>query len=115
MIKQIDARELVSDLLPKLRATQHLIETTLSERIEQCQEPDEQQRLTTLQQEFQLEMTMIRLNLDHLLKRYTEQLETALEASEPSAGPLLSLDEHEAVAIERAQRLYRHAQEIQIG
>lgn len=112
-MEQIDARELTSDLLPKLKATQHLIDNTLKMRIEKCEDGVERQRLTQLKQEFELEMMMIRMNLEHLLKRYSEQLQAAAEGREQFKSPLLALDDSESVAIESARRLYRRAQELQ--
>ena len=35
-MNQIDSRELIRDVLPKLRATRNLIDTILNERIKTC-------------------------------------------------------------------------------
>lgn len=113
MKTQIDARELTNNMLPKLKATQHLIDSTLQERIETCKNDLERQRLNQLQQEFELEMMMIRMNLEHFLKRYSEQIKAAAEGREQFKSPLLELDASESVAIESALRLYRRAQELQ--
>ncbi|MGM0535200.1 MAG: hypothetical protein ACQER5_03910 [Pseudomonadota bacterium] len=113
MKEKIDARELTSDLLPKLKATQHLIDNILKVRIEKCGDDGERHQLTQLQQEFELEMLMIRMNLEHLLKRYSEQLEAAEDGRETFKSPLLELDDSEAVAVESAKRLYRRAHELQ--
>ena len=113
MNNQIDARELTSDVLPKLKATQHLIEHTLKARIEQSNDEEERRKLTNLQQEFELETMMIQLNLDHLLTRYHDRLKAAAEGRKHIDSPLLQLDQSEAVAIESARQLYRRAQEFQ--
>ncbi|EWH02990.1 hypothetical protein [Halomonas sp. BC04] len=114
MHERIDARELTRDLLPKLKATRHLIENSLSLCIQQCEEEVERDRLTQLQQEFQLEMMMMMtMNLDHLLKRYGDQLKAPAEGREQFTSPLLELDQSESVAIESARRLYRRAYEFQ--
>ena len=39
-MNQIDARELMREVLPKLRATRHLIDTILNERIKTCHDED---------------------------------------------------------------------------
>lgn len=115
MKEQIDARDLMHDVLPKLKATRNLILSELTARIERCQDEAERQRLTTAQEEFELEMTMIRMNLDHLLKRYSDQLEAAAHGREHFSSPLLELDQSETVAIESAKQLYHRAQELQTG
>ncbi|MCE0731804.1 hypothetical protein LWH48_03165 [Halomonas sp. G15] len=53
MTDQIDARELKRDILPKLKATRHLVENTLTARIERCQDEAERRRLTTVRQKFE--------------------------------------------------------------
>lgn len=112
-MEQIDARELTRDVLPKLKATEHLIDNTLKMRIETCQDETERERLTRIQQEFELEMMMIRMNLEHLFKRYSDQLKAASEGRQHFTSPLLEMDDSESVAIESAKRLYRRAQELQ--
>lgn len=113
-MEQVGVEELMRDVLPKLQATRHLVDSTLSESIAACKDDEgEHERLIKLQDEFTLQMTMIRLNLDHLLKRCSEQLKAAAEGCESSKSLLIALDEAESVAIESAKRLYRRAQELQ--
>nr|WP_298059379.1 hypothetical protein [uncultured Halomonas sp.] len=100
-------------MIPKLRATRHLIDTILNERIKTCHDEDEHRRLTILQDEFMLEMTMIRMNLEHLLKRYSDQLEAALRGEYHFQSPILTMDDAEAT--ERAKRLYARAYQLQTG
>ena len=114
MKEQIDARELIKDVLPKLKATRHLIDNTLKARIEQSEDDEQRRRLILLQQEFELEMTMIKLNMDHLLTRYHDQLKAAAEGHGRFTTPILALDQSEAVAIESARNLYRRAYELQV-
>ena len=90
-MNQIDARELMRDVIPKLRATRHLIETVVNER----------RRLSVLQDEFALEMTMIRINLEHLLKRYSDQLAASGRDERHFQSPILTMDD--------AKRLYARA------
>lgn len=114
-MNQIDARELMREVLPKLRATRNLIDTILNERIKTCHDEDERRRLTILQDEFTLEMTMIRMNLEHLLKRYSGQLEAASRGEQHFQSPVLTMDDAEATAIERAKSLYMRAYQLQTG
>lgn len=106
-MNQIDARE--------LRATRHLIDTILNERIKTCQDEDECQQLSVLQDEFMLEMTMIRMNLEHLLKRYSDQLAASGRGERHFQSPILTMDDAEALAIDRAKRLYARAYQLQTG
>ncbi|MFU8839036.1 MAG: hypothetical protein ACNA75_12120 [Thiohalomonadaceae bacterium] len=112
-IESISAGDLLHDLVPKLKATERLMANTLWENIQRCIDPGEKARLESLLQEFELELAMIRLNLRHLLRRHAEELEAAVKGGDADTGLLLELDEHEAVAIESARRLYRRAQEMQ--
>ncbi|MGR2737467.1 hypothetical protein ACUY1T_03325 [Billgrantia sp. Q4P2] len=51
--------------------------------------------------------------MEHLLKRYSEQLADAVDDPEGKGGIMLTLDEHEAVAIESIRRLYQRSHELQ--
>lgn len=113
MKEQIDASELINDVLPKLKVTQHLIDNTLKTSIEKCKDEVERERLTRIHQEFEIEMMMIRMNLEHLFKRYSVQIEATVQGCEHFSSPLLEMDDSESVAIESAKRLYRRAQELQ--
>lgn len=110
---QIAAHDIVYDILPKLKATEDLVNSTLKDMIEQA--PSEEIRTQKLlqQQEFELQITMIRMNLDHLLKRYSKEVQAAWENDQRHAGALLSLDQHERFAIDRAKELYERARTIQ--
>ncbi len=113
--ERLSARDVIYDLIPKLKATQHLVDNTLRVKIARYADEGERARLESLKLEFELEISMIRMNLDHLLTRYSRQLEEAAKGGEGDPGPMLELDEHEAVAIESARRLYRRAHELQAG
>jgi len=84
-------------------------------RIKTCHDEEERQRLTILQDEFTLEMTMIRMNLEHLLKRYSDQLEASSRGEQHFQSPILTMDDAEALAIDRAKRLYARAYQLQTG
>ncbi len=114
-MQQIDARELIRTVLPDLRTTRHQIETVLKERIEACRDEEERRRLNALQDELSLEMMMIRMNLDHLLKRYDDQLKAVSRGEQDFSSPLLTLDDAEAKAIEHAKRFSVRARQLQVG
>ncbi|MEL7615063.1 hypothetical protein AAGW18_21395 [Vreelandella titanicae] len=54
---------------------------------------------------------MIRMSLEHLLKRYQQELDTVM--NDPRQDVLLTLDQHESVAIESAKTLYGRVQALQ--
>ena len=110
---RISARELVHDVIPKLRATEKLISDTLLDMIETASDEDERNRRTLQQQEFELEVTMIRMNLDHLLNRYAREIQNVVESADDRSGAILQLDQHERFAIESARQLYDRVQTIQ--
>lgn len=56
---------------------------------------------------------MIRMNLEHLLKRYHNELEAAMH--DPRKDMLLTLDSYEATAVENAKQLYARVQRLQQG
>lgn len=108
----LSSRELLDDLIPKLRATENFLSETLSFKIQHSHDPRETLRLQDLKAEFELEITMIRMNLDKLLRRYSDRLAGVVEGK---GDTMLELDEHEAVAIESIRRLYQRSHELQTG
>ncbi len=107
------ARELLTDLLPKHKANEHFLGNTLAVKIQRCLDPTERLRLKNIKMEFELELAMIRMNLEHLLRRYSAELLAVKEDEAGEKDTLLALDEHEAVAIESLRRLYARSHELQ--
>ena len=107
----VSAVSVVKELIPKLNAVEKQIEDTISAALETSQLPTQIERYTKLQAEFQLELTMIRMNLEHLLKRYSQEL--AAVVNDPRQDVLLTLDAYEATAIENAKQLYQRVQALQ--
>ena len=60
--------------------------------------------------EFELELVMIRMNLDHLMKRYASELQ---DATAGGVNVALELDQHERLAIQSARKLYERARTLQ--
>lgn len=110
---RISARDIVYDIIPKLEATENLVSNTLHDMISGASDNDERNRLELLQQEFELEVMMIQMNLDHLLKRYAEEIQEVIDGEGNNPGAMLKLDHHERFAIESARKLYERAHEIQ--
>tara|TARA_R110002049_G_scaffold102718_1_gene248471 strand:+ start:16556 stop:16915 length:360 start_codon:yes stop_codon:yes gene_type:complete len=107
----ISANNVLNDIIPKLNAVEKLVDGTLKEIVEASRLPAEIERYSKLQMEFQLELTMIRMNLEHLLKRYHKELEAVM--NDPRQDLQLTLDQHESVAVESAKTLYQRVQELQ--
>lgn len=107
----LSAVYVVTELIPKLNSVEKHIEQTISAVISTSQFPAEIERYIKLQMEFQLELTMISMNLEHLLKRYKQELDTVM--NDPRQDVLLTLDQHESVAIESAKTLYGRVQALQ--
>ena len=106
----LSSRELLDDLVPKLKATEHFLHETLIVKVGNCPDPREKLCLQNLRTEIELEIAMIRMNLEHLLRRYSEQL---VDSAEGEGNTMLALDDHEAVAIESIRRIYARADELQ--
>ncbi|MGE6608788.1 hypothetical protein ACQKE4_20130 [Halomonas sp. NPDC076908] len=107
----ISAVYVVAELIPKLNAVEKHIEQTINAVLNTSQLPTQIERYTKLQVEFQLELTMIRLNLEHLLKRYNKELEAVI--NDPRQDVLLTLGQHESVAVESVKTLYNRVQRLQ--
>ncbi|KXS36093.1 MAG: hypothetical protein AWU55_3040 [Halomonadaceae bacterium T82-2] len=109
----LPASTLVHDILPRLEATESLIHTALQEQIEAATSTAERQRHTLLKQEFELEITMIRLNLDSLMKRHAVAIRRAMNAPQGRNDVQLSLDANERVALQSARTLYERVRAFQ--
>tara|TARA_R110000751_G_scaffold132039_1_gene234477 strand:+ start:97 stop:450 length:354 start_codon:yes stop_codon:yes gene_type:complete len=110
-VQTISAYSVINEVIPKINAMEKLIEGTLKQIVEASRLPAEIERYSKLQIEFQLELSMIRMNLEHLLSRYQKEI-TAVKQNENN-DMLLTLDTYEATAIESASALYRRVQELQ--
>lgn len=109
----ISALYVVSELIPELNAVEKRVALTMEAIATSEAVPSDIERITRLQAEFQLELTMIRLNLAHLLKRYQAVLDAAMQ--NPVNDQLLTLDAYEATAITSAKQLYERVQQLQKG
>lgn len=109
----ISALYVVNELIPKLNAVEKRVALTMGAIATSEAVPADIERMTRLQAEFQLELTMIRLNLAHLLKRYQAVLDAAMQ--NPANDQLLTLDAYEATAIASARQLYERLQQLQKG
>ncbi len=111
-VDTITAHELLYDLVPKLKSLETMVSDTLSARLMMTTDPEVRHQLKTFKTEFELERTMIRLNLKHLLRRHAELLEAVKNGSTSKSGQTLQLDNHEATAVARVHQLHRKAQDL---
>ncbi|WP_448128035.1 hypothetical protein [Salinicola sp. NYA28a] len=86
---------------------------TLRVRVAKAGNDDERSHYQLLQQEFELEIMMINMNLEHLLQRYAQEIRNIAESDGSLTGPVLELDQHERFAIDSARKLYERARAIQ--
>ncbi|MYL22831.1 hypothetical protein [Vreelandella massiliensis] len=106
----ISAYEVIYDLIPKLNTMKKEVNTTLKVTVETSKTAAQKARYESLQKEFELELMMIRLNLEHLLNRYENELEAVTQ--DKRRDVYLSLDAHEATAVESAKALYQRLQAL---
>lgn len=102
----ITLRELLYQVLPKLQSAEAMIRNTLTAIIEATRDPGERARREEQRAALELELFTIRLNVEHLLKRHPEAVVAVKESEGEKEGPLLVLDEGEAMAIEKARRFH---------
>ncbi|GHC30449.1 hypothetical protein [Aidingimonas halophila] len=110
---QITPRDILDDILPKVKATERVVNNTLKSMLEAADDSAERRRLENQVMEFELEITMIMMNLEHLMNRYAMAFQEVTDAGHRRSGPVLELDQHEVVAIESARKLYERIQEVQ--
>ena len=108
--QRITLHELLYEILPKLKAAEAMMQNTLMAILEVTEEPLEQARHQEQQDAMELELFTIRLNIKHLLTRYSQDVQAMRESEQSGAaigdGPVLSLDDGEAQAIEKAKMLH---------
>lgn len=110
--QSLSDHDVIFELTPKLQTIERLVDSTLQSRIERCSNQVDASKLEELKIEFELEIAMIRMNLEHPMTRYSRQLEAARQNGQAGNSASLTLDAHEAVAVESARSLYRRTQEL---
>ncbi|WP_163559548.1 hypothetical protein [Halomonas sp. NO4] len=108
----ITLRELLYQVLPQLHSAEAMIRNTLTAIIEATRDPRERARREEQRAALDLELFTIRLNVEHLLKRHPEAVVEVKESEGEKEGPLLALDEGEAVAIEKARQFHDRVLEL---
>ncbi|WP_458524981.1 hypothetical protein [Onishia taeanensis] len=109
--ESIPARDVVDDILPKLASLQSFVDHTLTNSIRQQNSPEQRRQEESLKNELEMELTIIRMNIDHLMKRY-EATFSRLGVSRQVCSPSVELDQAEATAIERLRQLHQRTRRL---
>ncbi|MBZ0331721.1 hypothetical protein KZO25_15500 [Halomonas sp. ANAO-440] len=108
--QKITLHEVLYEILPKLKAAEEMVQNTLLAILEVTEEPLEQARRREQQDAMELELFTIRLNIKHLLNRYSQDVQAMGESEESGGaicdGPVLTQNDGEAQAIEKAKLLH---------
>lgn len=100
----ITSEQLIHDIIPKLKTVEFVLESKLKAAIESATDAQEKAKYERQQQEFELELMMIQMNLEHLLSRYAN----IIKPPDGSRGEntFLELDDSERVALSAIMNLY---------
>lgn len=111
----VTVRDLMYTIIPRLNTAQRLVNNTLDSLIEVSKQPEDLARRLDQQRRFQMETHAIHMNLEHLLKRYKEDVDAVNRSEGRLPGAEISPDEMEADAISRAQEIYARVHSFQTG
>ncbi|CAM4139228.1 hypothetical protein VRRI112168_15645 [Vreelandella rituensis] len=111
----VTVRDLMYTIIPRLNSAQRLVNNTLDSLIEVSKQPEDLARRLDQQRRFQMETHAIHMNLEHLLKRYQEEINAVTRSEGRLPGAQISPDEMEADAISRAQEIYARVHAFQTG
>ncbi len=111
----VTVRDLMYTIIPRLNSAQRLVNNTLDSLIEVSKQPEDLARRLDQQRRFQMETHAIHMNLEHLLKRYQEEVNAVNRSEGRLPGAEISPDEMEADAISRAQEIYARVYSFQTG
>ena len=99
----VTSDQLINDVIPKLRTVEFILESKLKAAIQNSTDAQQQAKYQRQQQEFELELMMIQMNLDHLLSRYADIIKPEGRRAE---NTYLELDDSERVALSAIMNLY---------
>lgn len=107
--------ELVYEVIPNLNTAEKLVNNTLESILESASNPLDIMRRKEQQEAFGLEIQHVRMNLEHLLERYREEVAELVRAEGREKGPVVVPDPLEAQAIRSAVDIYQHVRAYQRG
>ena len=112
---KITVNELIYAVIPNLNSAEKLVFSTLESLIDAATNPLDILKRTDQRQAFSLEVHRIRINLEHLLSRYRDEVDAVLRSEGEHKGPVVAPDHQEAAAILGAVEIYRHVCAFQRG
>lgn len=116
MKHQIPLRELVHDIMPRLQATEKLVNNTLASIIAASRDPDSRARRQQQKEAFALELYRIRLNLNPLLEHNAREIRSVQgKADAPEGAAVVTLDEHQQEALKAVDQLYTQVRQLSRG
>lgn len=112
----LTVRDLVYTTIPRLNTAQRLVENTLATMVESSKQPQDLAWRLEQQRRFQqIESHAIHMNLEHLLKRYQQDVDAVVSSEGRLPGAVVEPDEMEADAIARAKEIYLRVRAYQTG
>lgn len=116
MKQQISLHELVHDIMPRLQATEKLVNNTLASIIAASRDADARARRQQQKEAFALELYRIRLNLNPLLDQNGRAIRNVQGKTEaPEGATVVALDEHQQEALKAVDQLYTQVQHLSRG
>lgn len=106
----VTSHELINDVIPKLKTVEFILDSKLAAAIENSKDAQQREKYQVYQQEFQLELMMIRMNLEHLLSRYADIIKPT--DGKRGENTYLELDDSERVALSTIINLYNKVSEL---
>ncbi|QNI01690.1 hypothetical protein HXW73_01310 [Halomonas sp. SH5A2] len=111
----VSLHEVVYEVIPNLNTAEKLVKNTLESILESASNPLDIMRRKEQQDAFGLEIHRVRMNLEHLLERYREEVTELVRAEGREKGPVVTPDPSEAQAIRSAVDIYQHVRAYQRG
>lgn len=111
----VSLHEVVYEVIPNLNTAEKLVNNTLESILESASNPLDIMRRKEQQEAFGLEIHRVRMNLEHLLERYREEVAELVRAEGRKRGPVVTPDPFEAQAIRSAVDIYQHVRAYQRG
>ncbi|MGM0543858.1 MAG: hypothetical protein ACQERP_08300 [Pseudomonadota bacterium] len=111
----VSLHDVVYEVIPNLNTAEKLVNNTLDSIMEAATDPLEVMRRKEQRDAFRLEIQRVRMNLEHLLARYHEEVAALVNADGRERGPMIAPDRDEAEAIRTAIDIYQHVRAYQRG
>ncbi|MCA1773757.1 MAG: hypothetical protein LC677_14595 [Halomonas sp.] len=111
----VSLHEVVYEVIPNLNTAEKLVNNTLESLLASASNPLDIMRRKEQQQAFGLEIHHVRMNLEHLLERYRDEVAELVRAEGREKGSVVTPDPFEAQAIRSAVDIYQHVRAYQRG